>query len=86
VHQNVKKYVTHVTLVILKVDKDDFGTFSCVAKTPLGESDGIIKLTGESFPVPFYYLEIISVVNTFSHAQWSDGKLFFSISCYSPID
>ena len=40
------KFVTQVTLVILDVSLHDFGTYACVAKNPLGESDGIIKLSG----------------------------------------
>ena len=44
--KEVKKFVTQVTLVILDVTHHDFGTYACVAKNPLGESDGTIKLSG----------------------------------------
>jgi len=43
--KEVKKFVTQVTLVILDVTHHDFGTYACVAKNPLGESDGTIKLS-----------------------------------------
>jgi hypothetical protein len=42
----MKKFVTQVTLNILNVDQRDFGTYECVAKNPLGESDGTINLSG----------------------------------------
>ena len=53
VHKEVKKFVTQVTLTILNVDKRDFGTYECVAKNPLGESDGTISLSGKIFVVTF---------------------------------
>ena len=46
VHKEMKKFVTQVTLNILNVDQRDFGTYECVAKNPLGESDGTINLSG----------------------------------------
>ena len=46
VHKEMKKFVTQVTLNILDVDQRDFGTYECVAKNPLGESDGTINLSG----------------------------------------
>ena len=49
VHKEMKKFVTQVTLNILNVDQRDFGTYECVAKNPLGESDGTINLSGMIF-------------------------------------
>lgn len=46
VHKEVKKFVTQVTLTIMDVNRHDFGSYFCVAKNPLGESDGSIKLSG----------------------------------------
>lgn len=34
-------------LKIRKVNKNDFGSYKCVAKNSLGETDGVIKLEGE---------------------------------------
>ena len=45
-HQDMKNYVTHMSLEIFKLEPTDFGTYFCVAKNSLGESNGAIKLTG----------------------------------------
>jgi hypothetical protein len=42
----MKNYVTHVALDIFRIEPSDFGTYYCVAKNSLGESDGAIRLTG----------------------------------------
>ena len=42
----MKNYVTLVSLDIMKLEQTDFGTYFCVAKNSLGESDGAIRLTG----------------------------------------
>jgi hypothetical protein len=42
----MKNYVTHVSLDIFRLEPSDFGTYFCVAKNSLGESNGAIKLTG----------------------------------------
>ena len=44
--QNAKSYITTVSLTITNVRSNDFGTYLCVAKNSLGESDGTIKLSG----------------------------------------
>ena len=41
-----KSYITTVTLIITDIESNDFGTYLCVAKNSLGESDGTIKLSG----------------------------------------
>lgn len=33
-------------LVIRNVTKSDFGSYKCIAKNSLGETDGVIKLEG----------------------------------------
>ena len=44
--QSAKSYITTVSLTITNVRSNDFGTYLCVAKNSLGESDGTIKLSG----------------------------------------
>ena len=41
-----KSYITKVTLTIKNIISNDYGTYLCVAKNSLGESDGTIKLSG----------------------------------------
>lgn len=37
-------------LKIRRVNKNDFGSYKCVAKNSLGETDGVIKLEGRHLP------------------------------------
>ncbi|CAH1121490.1 unnamed protein product [Ceutorhynchus assimilis] len=43
-------YKKYMMLKIRKVNKNDFGSYKCVAKNSLGETDGVIKL--EEIPAP----------------------------------
>ncbi|XP_066157977.1 neurotrimin-like isoform X2 [Euwallacea fornicatus] len=43
-------YKKYMQLKIRKVNKSDFGSYKCVAKNSLGETDGVIKL--EEIPAP----------------------------------
>lgn len=40
-------YIKHMRLRIRQVGPKDFGSYRCVAKNSLGETDGLIKLDGE---------------------------------------
>lgn len=42
-----KGYSKHMQLKIRNVGPGDFGSFRCVAKNSLGETDGLIKLDGK---------------------------------------
>ena len=46
--KKVDKFVTLITLNIYNVEQKDFGNYKCVAKNPLGESDGTINFSGIS--------------------------------------
>lgn len=39
-------YSKYMTLRIRAVAREDFGSYTCVAKNSLGETDGVIKLDG----------------------------------------
>lgn len=39
-------YKKYMMLKVRRVDKNDFGSYRCVAKNSLGETDGVIKLEG----------------------------------------
>ena len=45
----VKSYITKVSLTMRNIRAPDFGTYLCVAKNSLGESDGTIKLSGKCY-------------------------------------
>lgn len=40
-------YSKYMLLKIRQVTKNDFGSYRCVAKNSLGETDGLIKLDGK---------------------------------------
>ncbi|XP_024876126.1 lachesin-like [Temnothorax curvispinosus] len=37
-------YKTHMTLTIYDIQKEDYGSYKCIAKNPRGETDGTIRL------------------------------------------
>ncbi|KAL6254591.1 hypothetical protein P5V15_014643 [Pogonomyrmex californicus] len=37
-------YKTHMTLTIFDIQKEDYGSYKCIAKNPRGETDGTIRL------------------------------------------
>ncbi|KAH0812026.1 hypothetical protein GEV33_010765 [Tenebrio molitor] len=41
-------YKKYMMLKIRRVNKSDFGSYKCVAKNSLGETDGVIKLEGKT--------------------------------------
>lgn len=43
-------YKKYMMLKIRRVNKNDFGSYKCVAKNSLGETDGVIKLEGRHLP------------------------------------
>ncbi|KAJ4436915.1 hypothetical protein ANN_17047 [Periplaneta americana] len=46
-------YNKYMMLKIRSVSKTDFGSYKCVAKNSLGETDGVIKLDGQFISDPF---------------------------------
>jgi hypothetical protein len=49
-------YNKFMMLKIRSVSKSDFGSYKCVAKNSLGETDGVIKLDGKSTCI--FFLEL----------------------------
>lgn len=64
-------YSKHMKLKIRSVGPNDFGSYRCVAKNSLGETDGLIKLDGEFIFVLKF--EIILPINKF----WTTYQTFF---------
>lgn len=58
-------YKVHMKLTIRSVGASDFGTYKCVSKNSLGETDGSIKLYREYWIPHMYVLdyEYLSVTN-----------------------
>ena len=54
VQTEAKKFGTLLTLTIKNVSPYDFGVYECIAKNPLGQSDGKINLSGELGVVTFF--------------------------------
>ena len=46
IREYLKSYTTKLSLTIRNVRDTDFGTYRCLAKNSLGDSDGSIKLSG----------------------------------------
>ena len=46
-------YNKYMMLKIRNVTRSDFGSYQCVAKNSLGETDGLIKLDGKHHLVSF---------------------------------
>lgn len=61
VFENVYKVVMKLTIVDVNID--DFGTYKCMAKNSLGETDGSIKLYREYI----FFPPIILYIQTFQY-------------------
>ena len=73
VQTEAKKFGTLLTLTIKNVSPYDFGVYECIAKNPLGQSDGKINLSGELGVVTFFscsctYFLFISVFTKYQSA------------------
>lgn len=60
-------YNKFMMLKIRNITKEDFGHYKCVAKNSLGETDGIIKLDGNSsiimiFCPRFYVTNLVIII------------------------
>lgn len=61
-------------LTIANVEKNDYGTYKCVAKNPRGETDGTIRLYCE-----FFFLLLLCKFKTYTYAEWGKG-VYLSVS------
>ena len=49
IHENVTNDFTFkLTLVLIQIRKKDYGTYKCISKNSIGESEGTIKIHGTS--------------------------------------
>ncbi|RWS25979.1 lachesin-like protein [Leptotrombidium deliense] len=46
IHQEEKEYKTHLSLVIKYMEPSDFGSYTCLAKNPLGVQEANVKIHG----------------------------------------
>lgn len=48
INENVTNdYTFKLTLKIVKVKKSDYGTYKCISKNSIGESEGVIRIHGK---------------------------------------
>lgn len=52
-------YKVHMKLTIRSVGQADFGSYKCVSKNSLGDTDGSIKLYGNN--LQFYFSSTINI-------------------------
>ncbi|EFN74723.1 Lachesin [Camponotus floridanus] len=82
-------YKTHMTLMISNIQKDDYGSYKCIAKNPRGETDGTIRLYSKCLvllpccPEPYHprgipFTKVMTVRRELFGA-------FMSRSCHSPL-
>lgn len=79
-------YKTHMKMTIFSVSQADFTTYKCVAKNPRGETDGSIRLYGESYgflqlsviklTVSFFYLDFIDFCKESSYLLFCGWQLW----------
>jgi Immunoglobulin I-set domain len=68
-------YKKYMMLKIRNVATKDFGSYKCVAKNSLGETDGLIKLDGELFECfSATYLDIKNPFSDMIHFSGDEKK------------
>ncbi|KAF7266151.1 hypothetical protein GWI33_020521 [Rhynchophorus ferrugineus] len=66
------------TLVIRKVNRQDFGNYTCVADNPLGKTRKSIQLTGKPHPAKF---------NSPSTGKWKENyNISWEVESLSPVE
>lgn len=68
-------YNKFMMLKIRNITKEDFGHYKCVAKNSLGETDGIIKLDGNSFIIMklfyrFCFMNLVTSLMDIHHFEF----------------
>lgn len=47
INENVtNEYTFRLTLKLVKLKKSDYGTYKCISKNSIGESEGVIRIYG----------------------------------------
>ena len=65
-------------LQIGEVQKEDFGTYKCIAKNPRGQTDGQITLTGK-----FFYLFFVGIIKQSVNTLPCKLKFLFDTPSFS---
>lgn len=48
INENVtNEYTFRLTLKLVKLKKSDYGTYKCISKNSIGESEGVIRIYGK---------------------------------------
>lgn len=65
-------YKKYMMLKIRRVNKSDFGSYKCVAKNSLGETDGVIKLEGKlKMYLSFFFYLFISMYRHYNYTSFN---------------
>lgn len=75
-------YSKYMKLKIRNVTKEDFGSYRCVAKNSLGETDGVIKLDGKLCWNQSLWGQKLRLMTNFNEHQrtWKSHKKFLFLS------
>lgn len=82
---NDSAYKVDMVLHIRSVGPADFGSYKCVAKNSLGETDGTIKLYSKFYHLQFTLVKFISIdLHTILHCKLSPN-IAIEIQCWSSV-
>lgn len=75
-------YKVHMKLTIKTVGPDDFGSYKCVSKNSLGDTDGKIKIEREYLDLCFGHLNVMCgfVVTILNHVV-DNGYILMWLLC-----
>ena len=78
--ETINSYKTNIRLKIIRMEDKDFGTYKCVAKNTLGESEGYIRVHGKCYAMS-YGLSILLKYYTFSPVSRGSSYNCFTCAC-----
>lgn len=77
-------YETRMTVTIRKFQKEDIGSYRCIAKNSLGEVDSSIRLYG-LYSISFFLIRQCATISLYTFSHSVSLTLFLSITKYNPL-